>query len=61
MSTSLDHRRTANTAEAVDWFQLGYQHGCDHRNLNARWDANYGSYAECEDCGHRENPEGAEL
>ena len=34
---------------------------CDHANLNARWDAEYGSYAECEDCGHRENPEGGQL
>jgi hypothetical protein len=51
MSTSLDHRRTHTTPAGV----------CDHRNLNARWDANYGSYAECEDCGHRENPTGGEL
>lgn len=51
MSTSLDHRRTPATAPAV----------CDHANLNARWDANYGSYAECEDCGHQENPEGGAL
>lgn len=91
MSTSLDHRRTPNTAQAVAMIAQAFaeQHGrtrphvgdqfrarqiaarldiagllaltCDHANLNARWDTNYGSYAECEDCGHQENPEGGEL
>jgi hypothetical protein len=51
MST-IARRRTATTPTGV---------GCDHANLSARWDAAYGSYAQCEDCDHTENPEGGPL
>jgi hypothetical protein len=91
MSTSLDRRRSPNTAQAVnviaqalteqragkiahigDLFRARQIAArldiagllalpCDHANLNARWDTAYGFYAECEDCGHRENPEGGQL